>query len=211
MILGDFHSLIRTTCRRGTSLDADIPAAVRMAAKAIERRFTFSYMRGYYDNTLAAGADSIVNWSSFTLSRIKTVLSARIVDSTVTDQLWLTRTNERDFLTKPTEQPKAFWQLKTNEVFFNSIANKAYPMKFQIALYTEWPTNLSEAPSIFDEAEDIMLYRTMINMAAVMRDTTLISYYKGLLDLELGALIEAQVDRDAQSSDERMQYGTIYE
>lgn len=211
MNLGDFHSIVRTTCRRGTTLDADIPTAVRQAAKSIERRFTFSYMRGYYDNTLAAGDSSIVNWSSFELSQIKVVLSARIVLASLSDQIWLKRVNERDFLDKPTERPKAFWQLKSNEIFFNSIADQAYPMQFQVALYTNWPTNLSSAPSIFDEAEDIMLYRTMMNMGVVMRDTMLTAHYKGLYDFEIGTLVEAQVDRDEQSSDHRMQYGTIYE
>lgn len=210
MQLSEFHDAVRGLCKRGTSLDGDIPGAVRRAALATERRFTFSHMREYVDNTLAAGSSSIVNWSGLSLKRIKTVLSCRIVDGSTTDTIWIKREDERNFLDKPTEQPRRFWQNKNNEVFFNSIADQTYNLKFRLALYSEWPTVLSAEPALLDEAEDLVMYRTMMNLAPIMRDPAIGSMYNQLWLTEIGALVEAQVDRDEQDTDHRMQYGTIY-
>lgn len=210
MQLSDFHTLVRNTCKRGTSLDGDIPGAVRQAALATERRFTFSHMRGYYTETLAAGQSSITNWTGLTASKIKAVLNCRIVDGSTTDIVWVKREEERLFPSQLTQQPRRFWQSKKNEVFFDSIADQAYTMRFKIAVYTTWPTTLSEEPALLDEAEDLVLYRTMMNLAPVMRDQSIFAIYKNLWDLEIAPLVEAQVDRDELDTDHRMQYGVSY-
>jgi hypothetical protein len=208
MQLGEFHSLVSRNVKRGSTLDAEIVVATRQAAKALERRFTFLYMKKDYTETLPEGANAISNWTVISQKRIKSILSAQI--SYQDEVFFLLKTDRRDLLAVTASMPKYYWFTAAHEVFFDRAADQDYAIKFQIAAYSEWPTALTAEPEIFDIAEDVVLYKTMMNMAPHMRDPEILQTYGALFSEEIKTWIEAEVDKEEQNTDHTMHYGRLW-
>ena len=52
MNLTDFTALVKTTAKRGSTLDSVIPVFIRSSVKWLERNYTLQYMRKYASFTL---------------------------------------------------------------------------------------------------------------------------------------------------------------
>jgi hypothetical protein len=210
MQLETFHSLVRDTAKRGPTLDDAIPTAARQAARALERRFTFTYMIGYYTETLLTGASSFANWSSIDVKRIKAILAGEVV-STDGSLYRLWREDERMLGPVSDGRPSRYWCTAEHVMYFNRTADEDYPLRFKLAAYTSWPTIASAEPAILEIAEDVMLYRTMMNLAPLMRDQGMAAAYRDLFEQEIKTLIDAQVEHDEQNTDHRMAFGVNYD
>lgn len=209
MQLSTFYSDISQIIKRGSSLDGVIPGATRRAVKAIERRLTFDFMKDYYRETLAADASAIQNWASIDKNRIKSIKSVRLVGDD-DSSYWLKKDDERYVPTREIGIPTTYWLSAIKEVHFDTIADRAYTVEFRLAAYTAWPTQLSAEPAILMNHEDLVLYRTMVELAPVMRDPGMISLYKGLYDDAIASAAEAEVDQEEDNTDHNMNYGEIW-
>ena len=92
MTLADFHTTIDSMLGEAGALDAQIPIAVRMAARKLERGFNFRYMREELQVTyavsdppvqidLAVGVKSIISAETREVGGYKGVSEIVIVDS----------------------------------------------------------------------------------------------------------------------------------
>lgn len=211
MKLGDFHSQISEIIKRGSSLDGAIPGAVRRAVKTIERRVTFDYMLDYYRETLKENESSIQNWTSVDKRNIKSIKSAKLLSADESAVFWLKKDDERQYPSRPIGPPSSYWLSKVKEVHFDTFANADQLIEFRLAVYTAWPTELSVEPAILDNHEDLVLYRSMLEMAPYMRQAgELLTTYKALYDDAIGSAVESQVDLEEDNSDHNMQYGELW-
>lgn len=210
MQLGEFHSSISTIIKRGNSVDGLIPGAVRRAVKSIERRLTFDYMKDYYRETLKFDESSIQNWTAIDKRRIKSIKSAKLISPDETASYWLKKDDERQIPGRPVSHPSSYWFSAAKEVHFDCFADRDHLIEFRIAAYTVWPTQNSAEPVILDNHEDLVLYRTMMEMAPILRDNTMVGVYKGLYDDAIASAAEAEVEMEEDNTDHSMQYGELW-
>jgi hypothetical protein len=203
MNLQDFHTLVRDTCKRGSSLDHLIPHATRQAARHIERNFTLQYMRRYQSFPIPANVQSF----AFPSTRFKQVSFIRIVQDDGSYD-YLTYVDPQEVSSVPTEQPTLFWLDGFKAIWFNAITDKAYSCHLRWIEYTNWPTGSGDEPWLLAHAEDCMLAATMVRLAPQMRDPEIQQMYSGLFDLSMKSLIDAEMELQASPArNERMNFG----
>lgn len=203
MLLGEFHTLVRTTAKRLNSLDDLIPIATRQAARYIERNYTLQYMNRFVTFPLAADTDCI----PFPSSRLKKFNFVRITqDDGCYD--YLTMKDPQEISRLGECQPKHFWLDAYDHMFFDSAADVDYSVGMSFVEFSLWPTDDLATHWLLDHADDVLLARTIIGMAPQMRDPEMITNYGKLLDLGLKSLQDSELElHDGPTRMEKMNYG----
>ncbi len=203
MNIQDFHTLVRDTAKRQSSLDTVIPHAVRQAARHIERNFTLQYMRRYQQFTLKETEQNI----AFPSTRFKQISFMRYFDDGA-DPVYMKLKDPQELGRIETAGPTNFWLDGFRFIWFDNIADKDYLIQFGWIEYTNWPTGSGDEPWLLAHAEDVMLAATMIRLAPQMRDPDVQKMYSGIFDLGMKSLIDAELEFNASPSrQESMNYG----
>ena len=58
--------------------------------------------------------------------------------------------------------------------------------------YSDWPTKTTDTHPLFDLAPDVLMYQTLIHMAAYLRDENMVGAYKALRDESINTLTRAE-------------------
>lgn len=205
MQLSEFYSQVSGAIRRGSSLDAVIPTYARMAARKIERNYTYKHMERFSAYTVDPDA-SDPRAIALPTRRIKVIHHTRIIgdDGTIYP---LKQIDPQELLSIPTEMPRAYWLDGLNYIYLNSTPDKAYTIEFRWDEYTDWPLDLTAEPVLLDLMEDLMMGETMLMIAANMRDQRLQGLWNPIRQEAYTTSIEA--DLELRQGDRRyvMQYG----
>ena len=182
MSLADFHTTVDSMLGEAGALDAQIPIAVRMAARKLERAFNFRYMRvelqvAYPASDppsqidLAIGVKSIISAETRETGGWEGISKVALVDSPHVD------------LTSQELEDK-FPIYKKSERYVIPLMETTSAMDIHFLLYrfSAWPTSGFGAFNsyLIDYAEDLLLAETMLHLAPVGRDADLVQYYATL-------------------------------
>lgn len=207
MNLGEFHTLVSDSLRRGTAQDALIPNQVRLAALWLERNYTFSYMKQFRLLQLASG-DRTISLPSNKI--VKAVDMIRLIgdDGVYTE---LTKVHPRD-LSGLSDTIRSFWMAGANTLVLDSTPTEDMSGEAVLVEYTDWPTADDSKHPLIDLAADVLLNQTLIFMAAFLRDPNMIAVYKTLRDEALNTLTRAEDETQYSGKSESMAFvpaGTV--
>lgn len=200
MTLGELHTLVSSSIARGTTLDAQIPAFVRMAARWLERNYTFKYMERFRQFTFDTTA---------TEPRRITMASGRVKKIEMARGVYTDGSFQKQKQIDPEElnsiqegMPKSFWLDGVNCIVFDKTPDENYTEEMKIIEYTSWPTATSAETWLTVNAEDLLLARAMMHMAPFLRDPKVIQYWKELYSTSLQTVLNADQElRDGARSD----------
>lgn len=189
--LGELHTMVQQSLQKGTTLDTVIPSRVRQAARWIERNYTFQHMRRI--GTLQIDLGSEFPWAIETPSKTwKSIELVRIVDGGNIYKLDMDPDYSQQ-LTFPVERPTRYVLDGVERIMLNANPDKNYYMEIFWTQYTSWGVADEFTCWLLENAEDLLLYQTMIHMALFLRDDRMAQTYIGGRDEALRTLLlEAQ-------------------
>lgn len=196
MTLGEFHQLVSDSLRRGTAQDTQIPGQAKLAVQWLERNYTMSYMENFRLLQVVAGDRTIQ------LPREKIVKSIKFLRLVGTDGRYsplkmvdpsdLTGIRNAQNSSSSSLVPKAFWRSGHNLLVLDSVSDVGVSGEAILYEYSDWPTAPDSRHPLLDFAADVLLQQTLLFMAALLRDASMLGAYKALRDEALNTLTRAE-------------------
>ena len=202
MKLSEFNSLVSTYLKRGTSLDAIIPKASPMALSFLERNYTFKYMEVFKTLQLVAG-DRVINLPLNMVTKSVSMLRFVSTDGSYKE---IDRVMPRDLKGTGTGCPQGYWLNGVRTLVFDMTPTENINGEAILNVFTSWPTGPDETHPLLIMAADVMIYQTLINMAAYMRDSDLVGAYKLMRDEGLNTLTRSDDELRYDSEHSAMAY-----
>ena len=202
MKLSEFNSLVSTYLKRGTSLDDIIPKASPMALSFLERNYSFKYMEVFKTVQLVSGNRTIVlplNMVTKSISMMRFING----DGSYSE---INRIMPRDLKGTGDGRPDGYWLSGTNVIVFNTTPTENINGEAILNVFTSWPTGPDQTHPLLIMAADVMIYQTLINMAAYMRDEALVGAYKLMRDEGLNTLTRSDDELRYDSEHSAMAY-----
>lgn len=211
MNLGDFHTMVRNECNKGTKPNTRIVSATRQAARWMERNYTLRYMRRFVSFTL--DVDNVYPRAVAQPARIKSIQMLRysLPDGDDTKFYKLFKIDPRDVTAVKDDYPTSYWLDGDEWIWFDNQPDDDLPLEMIFSQYTNWPTSDSEEPWLLANAEDAMLAKTMQLMAPYLRENSFLQTYKPMLDEGIRTLLLADEEFDWENTDNFMGYGVEYD
>lgn len=186
--LGEFHTLVSDALGRGTSLDSVIPKRTEMAARWIERNYTFQYMRSWLSLSVDSAATNphIVSLYDLELKSLELVRRRTTgADGTILFSRPLRKLRPADRESRPVGQPESYWLNGVSSIVFNSTPGEDMTFECHFQQFTKWGSGSSWTHWLLDNATQLLLCRTLMTMAIRSRDPKLYDMYKADFDLEI--------------------------
>ncbi len=207
MTLATFHTLVKDTAKRGSTLDSYIPTMTKHAALWIERNFTLQYMKKYA--ALSLDPDSAQPRAiSLPNSRFKAVRFFKILNTDGTYS-FLQKVDPKDITATREAKPTAFWLDGVDFIWFDFTPSELLSAEIGYNEFSNWAALASgDTHWLLDHAEDLLLYQTLFQLAPFIRDPNLMAMYKPLRDeaLRTVSLSDDEFEQGPARS-EKMQYG----
>lgn len=194
-MLSDIHDAVRAALGKGTSLDTQIVAEVRRAARFIERQRTYQYMRRFGTTSFDMTADFpyIVD----TPNEFKAIKLVRLV---VDGQYYrIPRAPNFAELSFEDGVPTGYELDGTSRLVFNANPEEDWELQIFYDAYTSWPTADSATNWLIRNGEDALLYQTLRQMSAHLRDPRQVASLAALRDEAFRGLLMA--DEEMTDSD----------
>ena len=205
MNLGEMHDMVGGALARGTSLDTtEVPLFVRMAARKIERAYTFQYMDRFSTFTFDADSD-YPRRVTFANTRIKRFIFCRIADDNGLFQ-YQKKIEPMELNSIEEGVPNAFWLDGVNYLIFNKTPTEDYIAEIAWHEYTNWPTDTSATTWLLLNAEDLLLAESILQGAAWIRDDKQLARWQGLRSEAFKSALDADSELRAGAQDLVMNY-----
>ena len=187
MTLAEFHDRVKREINRGSAYDARIPQWVKNAARWLERNHSFGYMYHTEIFQLDEGKSEIA-----LPGLTKSVVRAEFMASDVAGE----------------SPPQEYWfRPNSTSLLFNGVAAQNYAIVVGSYRYTDWPTDLTQTPTLLTIADDVLLWQTMVIASAFLRDPQLTQLYTNLRMEGLKTLLDAEYEGANVGHSEVMGYG----
>lgn len=205
MVLSELHSEISRAIARGTSWDAVIPTYARRGCRFIERNFTLQYMKVFLEFTIDAEA---ANPRRVSLpSGIKKEEFIRLLNDDAS-YAYMEKIAPQQVTSLVTEQPRAYWLSGTDEIWLSSIPDKDYNAEIYCAVYSTWPTLDAGTHWLLENAEDVILASSVLQIAPAIRlDEKSAGLFGDMLKAGLKTLIDESIELEYANFPMVMQYG----
>lgn len=197
MNLETFHTLVRNSIARGTSMDDMIPLAVRQAVRWLERNYSLGYMHKFKTFTLlSSGADPRI--VAMPHARVKAVKFLRLLLPTG-QYAYLTQVMGQEVDSPEGDIPAGYW-VEGERLWLDTPPKEDFPAELLWVEYTEWPTVGTAEHWLLNHAEDVLLAQTVLQLGPQLRDDKLMGLYKGLRDEGLRTLTLAEDERNQSNA-----------
>jgi len=204
MDLQTFHSEVSKAIARGTAYDARIPAYGRMAARYIERNYTFQYMNVM--STFDIDADAVEPRLITLPQRMKKDTLIRIVLSDGSYQA-LQKIDPQQQHDLITEVPSGYFLSGDDRIWLAQTPQEDYPAEIFYTRFTTWPTAADGTNWLLTNAEDVLIAQTMVYMAPLLRDPDAATLWGGMLSMCMKSLLDADYELEFSNKPAVMQYG----
>ena len=186
--LGEFHTLVSDALGRSSSLDSVIPKRVDMAARWLERNYTFQYMRQWLTVNVDSSAQypHIISLYQMELKAIDLLRRRRTnsAGETIYDRP-LRRTKPEDRESRPAGSPESYWLNGLSSVILNSVPDEDMVFEMHVQQFSKWGSASGWTHWLLDNATNLLLTRTLMLMTPRTRDPDLWQLYKSEFDLEI--------------------------
>lgn len=213
--LGEFHTLVSDALGRGTSLDSTIAKRTAIAARWLERNYTFQYMKQWRTVSVSAAAAEPHIVSLFGLE-VKAINLLRIrTEDSGGGYLFsrpLKKLSPADRETRVPGTPESFWLNGVSSIILNSIPDEDLTLEGHFTLFTTWGSAASWTHWLLDNATELLLCRTLMLMSVRSRDPKLYQMYvsdMGLEQTSFNVAEESLRQEDVVATWEPPEYATI--
>lgn len=188
--LSEFHTLVRDAIGRSTELDTAIALRTKLAARWLERNYTFQYMRDWRVLSLSASATYpyIISLAGLEVKRVE-LLRSRSADDAGTGYKFsrpLKQLKPGDRETRSAGVPESFYLNGVSSLVLNSIPEEDMTFEGHFQLYTQWGSADGWTHWLLENATQLLLSRTLLMMTmGRTRDGALYDMYKSEFDLEI--------------------------
>lgn len=229
MKLEDLHRLVSFELRRGNTLDAYIPLWVKQAVQNLERNTAMKYMEEWVQIKLQPGDQTIDfvwafrNWrflryaagAQWQYVGLQDPREERVIGGGPGSVVVYPTP---DMLTPALPSAacpiKKFSQIGMRYVRFDVPWPGPSDVRMEgiVYKYSDWQTTKADFRHyLLDQGSDLVLYQSMLRIAAAIKDTRLRDYYLPLREEALKTMLNA--DQDAEYGEARedfAEYGGIY-
>jgi len=202
MLLGEFHSIVSLSVKRGDTLDTVIPGLAKMACQWMERNYSFKYMEQVRVLQVEQGIRTIPLQSNQAVKKISFV---RMISSTG-EYTYLKRASPRDFTSVTVGESQGYWLAGNHTIVLENVPGEPLVGEALFDCYTEWPTEVSETHPLLQTASDVMMYQVLMMLSAHMRDGRVFEAYKILRDEALNTLTRSEDELAYGGTDDAMAY-----
>jgi hypothetical protein len=205
--LGEFKDLVVSECKRGDSILPIAPARIEMAVKWLERNCSLSYMNQLATLVLdPANDDPRLVELPFDIKSIPWIRYWQGDSEFVS----LPRISPRDESGIISGLPTGYWISGSNLLVFNNVVEEKLYLEGMIVQYTDWPADDDTDHWLLRHAIDVLLYKTMENMAVYFRDGELLTIYKTQLAEALKTLMLEDEERRWDGADLQTSYSPYF-
>ncbi len=219
--LGEFHTLVGQVFNLDDRMDAFIPAATRQAARWIERNQTIRYMKRTELYNKTGGTDNVLSIGA--AGNVKGLDAVAIYEENNYDNL-IAELDHEDLINTQTADegvPSAF-DYRTiilasdtdpaddaePEIILDIVPAINYSFAVNTVRYSTWPTSLTVTHWLLENAEDILLARTCIQLGPIAREPEITQFYSPLLNDGLQTLLSAEQEHaEPASRPRKMRFG----
>lgn len=187
--LSEFHTLVSDALGRSTSLDSVIATRTKLAARWLERNYTFQYMRQW--KVLEVDSDAefphIVSLHDLEVKGVE-LIRRRTAEASGDGFLFdrpLKKVKPEDRETRGYGVPESYWLNGLSSLVFNAIPDEDMTFEAHFVLFTRWGSATTWTHWLLDNATNLLLSRTLMSMTSRTRDPQLWQMYKSELDLEI--------------------------
>jgi len=202
MQLQEFYSLVSTALKRGTELDSIIPQFAPLACGWLERNYTMKYMESVRLLQVNTGDRTIELQSN---QQIKEIVFLRMI-GTGGEYRYVSRRNPRDFTSVARGPSDFYWLAGTSTIVLENIAAAEETGEALFNCYSAWPKEPEETHPLLSSAPDVMMYQTLLMLAAHARDVRIAEAYIGLRNEGLNTLTRAEDEFRYGSVEQSMAY-----
>lgn len=202
MQLQEFYSLVSTAMKRGTELDAVIPLFAPLACNWLERNYTMKYMESVRLIQVDPGDRTIELQSN---QQIKEIVFIRMIGATG-DYKYLNRKSPKEFTSVLSGPSDFYWVAGTSVIVLENVPDSKESGEALFNCYSAWPKEPEETHPLLKIAPDVMMYQTLLMLAAHARDVRIAEAYIGLRNEGLNTLTRAEDEFRYGSVDQSMAY-----
>lgn len=195
MILSDFHKLVSTSLRRGTTLDTYIPEQTQLSAQWLERNYSMKYMETFRLIQILQN-ERVISMPTNVL--IKAAKFIRLVNSDGTFN-YLNKIEPEDMqslrsktsVSDPT--PHNYYIVGLHHLVLDSVPQADMNGEGILYEYSSWPVEPAATHPMLDVAADLLLAQVQLFMAVnIMKDLRMVPAYKELRDEAVNTLTRAE-------------------
>lgn len=184
-------------------MDGVIPKRVALAARWLERNYTFQYMKEWktFNVVTTASFPYIITLSDLLVKRINVVRKrVTAADGTIEYGLPLKQLEPGDRSTRPiAAEPESYWLNGVSSLVLNTHPSENMTFEANLTLFTRWGSATSWTHWLLDNATELLLARTLMMLSVRRRDPKLYATYQSEFDLEIKSFNVAE--EDLQSGD----------
>lgn len=205
----EFYALVSTEIRRGTTLDSSIPRKVQQAVRWMEDQHTFGHMEHYasllIDSTVSSPR-AIVPPSGFKKMVAWRGLEVDQDDSDESSYFDINKVDFYDVSRIEVARPTSYWQDGMDYFWLDNTPDQDYDTEMAYDGYTV-VADAGASPYIFQQFEALILAKTMILFAPLLRDPAVSTFYQPEVDSMMKAAIDSDVEARQGWQSQSVQYG----
>lgn len=203
MQLSVFETLVEDALPAGAAYTANISNFVEMAARWLERNYTFVYMTKYAAGTLGALNPAL----DLSTSNLKRIIFIRWVLADG-EYSYLHQANPEDLKVLETGIPTHYYFLDNDSLILTQIPAELYDYELSYVEYTDWSAlGPTDEPWLLLHAIDVMLGQTMMMMSSFTRDKDAKVFWQDFRDDALKNLQDAELELMSSTESLVMNYG----
>lgn len=213
MNLGEMQAAISDEINQGSRLDTYIPTYLRMAARMIERNYSFLYMDRFTELQVDVDASNprFIAWPlEEGQSLLKSIGFLRYAANGKWNFLKPTDAN----LIKAEESqdsPSYYWLTGSPDgqgyIVLDQPGTTDLTLEFMYKSYTKWPTASTATSWLLNNAEDVLLAQSLILMSGLADEPGWVSKYRPMWEMGIKTIMDA--DEELKNSGDPQGYRTI--
>lgn len=198
MMISEFLAIVRGATLRGTALDTQAGNAFKQAVRFIERNYSLPYMRRL---VTVSGVTSAITLTAADAAQLKSIQRVRWFDSDSQERQIVQIDPDQLVSREPGNDPAGYEFFTSTSALGVVTTTLTLDVPFETAtdveilayFYSTVDLTLPSDQSLWllEHATDAVLSRTMINLAPIMRDPTVLQMYQALWQENIGTLIGA--------------------
>lgn len=183
---------VKLEANRGSSLDSQIPKAIRRAAMTLEKNYSFLYMQVRATLTVTTG--TLAHRLTLPARYKETDLLRIVAGMSGDDYVNLNKVHPQDQRNAEADEPCGYYLEARNYIWLDCEIPPAttYSLEHWFYQFTDWPSDIAQSPWLVVNAEELLIPATMLMLAPYARAPEWNTLYQPVVTSTLKTLIDAE-------------------